>query len=248
MASNPAGAVSPPDEVVVVVDRYKLRKSTAVAGKRNIIASIEGYYANERSTNGTLVKSKEQRAVKGAEFYLTWNANMISVTIHLYSITDRLTYHIGSSVVPNVEFQYNQKNVGLYVHNCGEVVGKIYVTLFARQLFHDEVYQRPSVKRNDELRIQRDAKREEKDQKCQLIPPEGFKFNRLSRPINWERLRCLNLRRYFLISQIISFSSLTVCISIVPHLRIAEHNEVEPLMSILNDVLTGDVGNEGVCF
>ena len=187
-----------PDEVVIVIDRYRPRQNAfSVIGKKNIVVSVESHYSRRKGPVSVL-KSAEQRAVPGCQFYVPWAETITGLTVNVYSIQDRLTCFVGQADITTEFCGIEPSKLDLYIKNCEETVGKIYLSVFVRQIFLDKSSPIEPACTAERLAM----KRKEEGRGCDIsslcvsIPtPAEFRFNRLTRPINWERLRCINLRR-----------------------------------------------------
>lgn len=183
---------STPDEVVVVVQRYKLRNNAfTTIGKKNIVVNVESHYTRGRRPVHIL-KSPEQRAVPGCTVYVPWAGTIVGLVLNVHAIQDRLTCFLGQAEVTTEYFGTQPTKLDLYIKNCGEVVGTISVSVFVRQIFME---QGPPAPAESALKIQKPVDTEEVGPYC-VPTPDGFRFNRLARPVNWERLRSINLRRW----------------------------------------------------
>lgn len=181
-----------PDEVVIVIDRYKIRQSAfIVIGKNNVVINVESHYTARRG-HSSLLKSAELRAVPGCTFFVPWADNISGLVVNVYAIQDKLTCFIGQAEINCEYFGIHPTNLDLYIKNCGQIVGKVALSVHVRQIFHDP----SSCKEDTKVLLNLPSAAVDAEATRYCIPtPDGFRFNRLSRPINWERLRSINLRR-----------------------------------------------------
>ena len=187
---------SKPDEVVIAIDRYKLRQNAfTVIGKKNIVVNIESHYSRRQGPTSVL-KTAEQRAVPGTTFFVPWAETITGLIVNVHSIQDKLTCFIGQTEITTEYFGIKPTSVDLYIKNSGQIVGSMSVSINVRQIFVDEA-SKPDFSKGEQLCITAAAVEEGVGPYC-APTPEGFRFNRLSRPINWERLRSINLRRHMI--------------------------------------------------
>ena len=183
-----------PDEVVIVLHRYKIRQNAfSTVGKRNIVASVESQYARRNKPTAVL-KSADQRAVPGCEFYVPWAETITGLTMHISALQDRLTCYIGEVEIVSEYFTTKPSTLNMYIRNCGEIVGSASVSVSVRQIFHEKGSLINPIQPALKARSKYVTEPEHAGAYCAPVD-SGFRFNRLSRPINWERLRCVNLRR-----------------------------------------------------
>lgn len=183
-----------PDEIVIVINRYKLRQNAfTVIGKKNVVVSVESHYARRRAPDSVL-KSVEQRAVPGCAFCVPWAETISGLVVNVHSIHDRLTCFIGQAEITTDCFGIQPSNLDLYIKNCGQIVGQIALSVAVRHIFADGSSKNGEGK-GGPLRIPEPPRDGCVTVNC-TPTPQGFRFNRLSRPVNWERLRSINLRRY----------------------------------------------------
>ncbi len=183
----------PPDEIVLTIERYTLSNNVVDGKKSGVIIGVESYYHNNRGPDKK-DKTPEQRAVKGSQFFIPWTESISSIEIFVYTLQDRLTCFVGQCSLSLSSLSMIDVSCGLYLKNCGHIVGNIYVSARKQHLLIDpspnNLLHEPSVLKIEKNNINK------QETNAQLTAPESFRFNRLSRPVNWERLRCLNLRRY----------------------------------------------------
>ena len=176
-----------PDEVLVEFGRLKLTRGVLKVTKSNIVASVEAVYRKQSSHT---VKSKEQRVTPGCIFSVPYSETISGLRIHIFSVNEQVTCYMGTAETESIEglLTYEPKAVAWTLYHSGQPSGKVFATISVRQIFQR--------RENKSLKSRNKSAVPQSNAEPSGCAPasEGFRFSRLRRPINWERLRSINLR------------------------------------------------------
>lgn len=199
-------------QIVVEIHRFKITQDIwKTSSSRKIIAFAESTIKNKT------FRSVECRVSSGSQYCLPWSDSITAVSLHFYYIDALLSVEIGSSVY---ELAQDRKFVSdgssarvildIMLKGSQQRVGKVVCDVSVQNLF------------DGPGRARRQAPRHEtQDQQLNLADPD-FRFKRLTRSVNWERVRGLQLD------------------------RVVQTADTRSLLACLDDVVCGDVSQEGM--
>jgi hypothetical protein len=175
---------------------------------------MEGYYRNK------VIKSTEYQLKVGAQLAIPWSDRLDGVRLNYYYIDDQLKMEVGSSSyhIPNERgFSFDEPNrIALDIFPNGGLnrIGKVLCLLSVEKFYDDERDNqhgkvKPVEKKSSSSSFHFD----------EVVP--GFRFRRLSKAVNWNKIRTMDID------------------------RIIEMNDVSSILSCVNDVALGDATEEG---
>lgn len=183
-------------QLVLEIDRYKISQ-TAWPGElsRKIIVHLEGYY------RGKMIQSPEYKLQSGAQLAIPWSYKLDELILKFYYIDDRLKVELGTSqfAIPssmgfNTDGEWNKIILDIIPHGGSERIGRMLAYVNIQKLFEEENEPRTihskSQYHNETLLTNHN------------IP--GFRFRRLSKAINWNRLKTIDIEKLVFI-EIISY-------------------------------------------
>ena len=174
-----------PPQFVFDVVHFKISRDIWKHSKsRKVVGFIEGCYKN------AVIKSNDCTVHPGTQFCIPHTETLTQVRVHFFFIDGLLTVDIGTS-------EYNVAADNMFVpdgslidirlnivpHGSKVPVGRVLAKVSAQYLFEDEPV-------NSKV----GHKRLEPGVDFQLALPD-FRFKRLSRAINWQRLRGINIEK-----------------------------------------------------
>jgi hypothetical protein len=150
---------------------------------RNVVVHMEGRYRNK------IVRSSEYKLNNGTQLAIPWSDKLDEVVIIYRYIDERLKVELGTStyLIPTeIGFQDNGENNRTILDilpNGGEMrVGRVLCNIRVQKLYHDE---------NEKEALPRKPRNTESF--AETIP--GFKFRRLAKAINWNKMKLINVDR-----------------------------------------------------
>lgn len=185
---------------------------------RKITAHVEGLYRNK------VVRSAEYVVAAGAQLPLPWSTRLDKVTLRFYYIDDRLKVELGFAeydLAADKAFDHNGKPTRLLLHIAprgGETpIGKVQCTMSVMYLYEEEGGRPHRIREAaGSAPIAAPSGKEVMQE-----PVPDFRFKRLSKIINWSKIRAVDIE------------------------RVSSTNDVRTLQAFLNDVALGDVAMEG---
>lgn len=174
-----------PPQFVLDITHFKLSNSiwqTTNSGK--VVAFIQGTY------NNAIIKSHDCKVYSSSQYCIPYTDTLKKVKITFFIIDGLLTQDVGYAeynVSEDRDFTPDGSFVDVRLDICPKggtlPIGRVTAKVSAQYLFDDEP-------ENKSLR----RRRKKGDLDMQLSIP-GFRFKRLSKGINWERVRGLNLNQ-----------------------------------------------------
>lgn len=183
-------------QIVFEVDQFKLTRQAWLGNvSRRIIFHIVGYYRKHP------VQSAEHTLKSGAQVALPWSPKLNKVVFHFFYIDDRIKVELGESVyvIPTDSSFHSdgtENRLVLGMYPCGgdgiHRLGKVLTTAFIQELYDD------GKPRNVRIDRRKDSANDENRPYSTLLekPPPNFRFRRLSKAVNWQRLRTTDIDRY----------------------------------------------------
>jgi hypothetical protein len=160
----------------------------------------------------------------GIQIAIPWSEKLDSFQIHYWYIDERLKVDLGYSFlqIPTDRSFRNDGTVNriildIFPHGGKERIGKLLANISVQSLYAKDVGDR-----RDDQRLQADPPAQQKTAAAvfsTVIP--GFRFRRLSKAVNWNRLRGINVD------------------------RVVENNDVKTVLSCIDDIALGDAAEEG---
>jgi hypothetical protein len=147
---------------------------------QRILTQLHGLYGKTKT-----IKSPEYNMRDGLSMALPWSHKLNEVKIVLFFIDDRLKLELGSATYPiPTDRRGVEERVVLDVFPNGgrERIGKLVCSFNLQQVYaeHDEAFIAPPEQRRRDIFDK---------------PIPGFRFKRLSKAINWNRLRMTDVNK-----------------------------------------------------
>lgn len=171
------------DEFVVTFVRKKFSRDVLPAEKAKIVAVLEAFDASNRQ----IYKSANSTITSGTKIFIPWTENLARVKIGLYCVDGMITSVLGSSWLEDVHNITSKVDIAVDIIHSNRRIGKLYL-----QLSSQIVYNKPLSATHPQ------PARSEEEELCELLKytrPPGFRFQRLRQPLNWNRLKSLNIER-----------------------------------------------------
>lgn len=200
-----------PPQLILEVYRFRISKDFFNTSKsRKIVAFAEFYMKNKT------FRSAECHVNSGSQYCLPWSDAIDEVHMHFYYIDDLLAVEVGSSVYElkkDKQFLSDGSNVEVIlpvrVKGSLDRVGKVMLNISVQAMYEGEApYDKKPVSRPDASEYN--------------LSIPGFRFRRLTRSVNWERIRAFHVD------------------------RVIQNNDTHCLLACLDDLATGDVSQEGM--
>ncbi len=176
-------------QIIVEVQRIKVSKNIWNTSKsRKIVAFAE-----------SVVKQKSYRSIdsvvtEGSQYVLPWNESTEVVIMYFYYIDALLTVEIGTSVydiMNDKKFVSDGRNVevimDIKLNGSQERVGRVLCNISVQSLFDEKRDTNKAAKLSRYLSDHRTG------EFSMALP--NFRFKRLSRSVNWERVRGFHVDR-----------------------------------------------------
>jgi hypothetical protein len=176
---------------------------------KKIIVHLEGFYRNK------VVRSTEYRLEVGVQLALPWSDRLDQVQWNFFYIDDQLKVELGYAVyhIPNQRgFSFDEPNriiIEILPNGGMSRIGRAICLLSVERLYADES-EPPKIK----------SKADPTTYHIDTAVP-GFRFRRLSKAVNWNKMRVIDLN------------------------RVIEMNDVSTILSCVDDVALGDAAEEG---
>lgn len=216
-------------EIIITINRIRILKDvysikSAPLHLPKVVGRINGYYGPE--TNLRIIQSDEKTIYEGVKFSLPYHNSMKNqfslqkLILQVYQIDGPISVDIGTCTLLLSE---SERNVLVNMHQTlsdivvdiasasNQKLGKVMISIHAQNVYKDE----------KDIRNKKSEK-EEGESSLLQIPIPNFRFQRLSRCINWERIRSLPMDKIILQSD-------TRCV-----------------LSCLKDISTGDTSQEQI--
>lgn len=205
-------------DIIIEVSRRKLSKHVLYSSETKVIGSVEAF----STTNQLQYRSKTRTIVNGVTFSVPQLPNFASVTLLLSSVNGPVTTFIGSCQLPNsvctpstdLDDDPTEKTFSV-LNNNQDKVGKVRCLVYVQDRFH-KGSQKPKHRRR---RTGGPAIREAPERR---EIPQGFRFRKMDRGINWDRIRNLNME------------------------RVVMNSDTAILMSCIDDIALGNLEDEDV--
>lgn len=197
-------------QLVVEVRHFKISQTIwSESISRRVIVYLEGLYNKNK-----LVRSAEYKLHDGVVLAIPWSNKLDEFRLHVHYIDDRLKQSLGSCLYQlptdarfhTNEYDENKLILDLFPDGGKERIGRFLCHVTLQRLYGDDQV-RPHPKETQEDYFNR--------------PIPGFKFRRLSKAINWHRLRGIDIE------------------------KVVERNDIKTLLTCLDDVTVGDAAEEG---
>ncbi|RYH28597.1 hypothetical protein EON65_11570 [archaeon] len=207
-------------QFVLEVQRFKLSKHAYPSkDSKRVIIHLEGQYRNK------VIKSSEYVVNTGTQVALPWSSRLDKITLRFYCIDERLKVEVGSCEYElDKKFDQNGKPCSLLLRifpRGGEtLVGKILCTVSVKYLYDDGKPHNQQDQPSSHAEVGKQVG-PTTDMLQYSLP--GFRFKRLSKIINWTRVRSVDVD------------------------KIASKVDVHKLRSFMDDVALGDAEMEGKC-
>ena len=205
----------PDSDLVLEISRRKLSKQVLYSPDTKVIASVEAI----SDRNQLLHRSKTRTVVNGVTFTVPFFQNLSTVSVVLSSVNGPVTTYVGSSNLSTREFTEfdtddgtTEKNFKLFNSN-GDSVGKVRCLLYVQDRY---------LRKSQHQRKRRTGKPTIKENSRRSEIPAGFRFRKLDKAINWDRIRNLDME------------------------RVIKHNDATLLMSCIDDFALGNLEDEDV--
>ena len=176
-------------QTLIEIVRCKLSRSLCLSSSRKIEVYADAIYGTGRKRR--LFKSKLMRMHAGIVISVPWDIELVSVVLHFSSIDELASCNLGKAVldIPD-SLDINQVESQVFVMSGNTRVGNVLLRIHKQDLFCND-----EVEAAAQFRVQRNILDDDMKMKN---PVPKFKFKRLSRPINWDRIRALNMQKYVL--------------------------------------------------
>lgn len=130
-------------------------------------------------------KTQELFSLKtGMRLIIPWNPEISVITLIVFIVDGVLTRYIGHCNI--TEMSNNTRRYSKIIGNSGECVGCLYFVL--------NIEKRYAEKGDHAQRISSKQHQYDESKMHHILP--SFRFRKLGRRINWDRLRSLNVERY----------------------------------------------------
>jgi hypothetical protein len=200
----------------LVLEVYHVKLSSNLLPKesisKKIIVHMEGFYRNK------VIKSTEYQLKNGTQLAIPWSDRLDAIRLNYFYIDDQLKMELGNSEykIPNERgFSFDEPNrVPLNIFPNGGLnrIGKVLCLVSVEKFYADE----NDVKKHKNPPIQHTSYH------IDAVVP-GFRFRRLAKAINWNKIRMIDLD------------------------RVQEMNDVSTVLSCMDDIALGDAAEEGLC-
>jgi hypothetical protein len=174
-------------EIVVEIVHRKLSKRCFPSKNGKIVGHLEVYlHSNDRKP----YRTKSITISSGALFSFPWISHICMVKINFFLVNENLTEVIGSTFIDNIHDRpdYTIESYDILKNNH-ECIGRIQCKKYCRNIFATDSNSKPSPQDTSSNSHQLEEIVRKKN-----VP--GFRFRKLSRPINWDRIKLFNLDRY----------------------------------------------------
>lgn len=197
-------------QLVVEVRHFKVSHTIwSESISRKVLVFLEGVYNHNK-----LVRSAEYKLHDGVVLAIPWSSKLNVFRLHVHYIDERLKVTLGtcSYTLPTDrrfhanEFDENRLILDLLPDGGAERIGRFLCNVTLQRLYGDDQV-RPSEKEAEQDYFNR--------------PIPGFRFRRLSKAINWHRLRGIDVQ------------------------KVVETNDIKTLLTCIDDVAVGDAAEEG---
>jgi hypothetical protein len=175
-------------QLILEVEHFKIAKDVwNITKSKKIIAFMEGWYKN----NSKMIKSSDNKLMKGCSFAVPWTEEIKKILIRFFIIDSLLSIEIGLSTyiidVEDLDLKTTRRQLKLNIMpKAGvEPIGNLYCIISIQSLFEDE-----------QRSLQQQQYVENESSHCQLSLPPDFRFKKLSKIINWEKLRSFPFDKY----------------------------------------------------
>jgi len=150
---------------------------------RNVVVHLEGLYRNK------VIRSSEHKMQAGTQLALPWSDKLDEVSIVYRYIDDKLKIELGSSSykIPteygfNTDGDNNRTILDIFPNGGTSRIGRVLCNIRVQKLYFDE-------KDHDHARHRKEAS----NNFAEALP--GFKFHRLAKAINWNKIKLINVDR-----------------------------------------------------
>lgn len=178
--------VTTTQQLVLEIKRCKLSRSACLHSSRNIKANLEGCYIEGKRKK--LFKTPDQKVHNGTIYCLPWKEtlNTLRIFFSAHVETTRIETGISFLDVKKVNCHQGAVELTLDIMKGTMKVGKALCQVGRQSLFANDdgilgVLPQKATSFQDEINLQE--------------PLPKFQFRRLSKPLNWDRLRALDLNR-----------------------------------------------------
>lgn len=181
-------------QIVFEVDQFKLSREAWLGDiSRHIIFYAVGMYKNHP------VQSAEHSLKRGTQIALPWSSKLSKVIFHYFYIDDKVKVELGESefLIPNdnsfkSDGSENRMLLPIYPRGGNPMgrIGKVLTSVFIQELYDDGKVASTTPRRKGDI--------QGKDQHYTTLlerPPDNFRFRRLNKAVNWQRLRTTDIDR-----------------------------------------------------
>lgn len=180
---------------MIGIERYKVSPQVWLGNvSRKIIVTLEGQY-RKRS-----IFSAEYKLHDGIQLAIPWSEKLSLIKLHFKYIDERLKCDLGTSQwrIPSTNEFYtdgtpNRVILDILPNGGSERIGKILGNISIQILYAKEQCENPTHR---PLPLQNEPTVVQKTNNAifnTVIP--GFRFRKLSKAVNWHRLRGINIDR-----------------------------------------------------
>lgn len=182
-------------QIVLAIHQLKLSKDAWPGDiSRKLIGSLKGFYRK------TTVDSKEQTLRPGCQLALPWSSKLNKLKVTCLYIDDRLKAELGEGefAVPTDDSfktnhgESNRVVIQLFPPGGSVRIGKLIGDIFVQQMYDED----------KKLKTQSDFAALNPTSKPSGVhlekPADGFRFQRLSKTINWRKVQAADIHRFVL--------------------------------------------------
>lgn len=202
-------------ELCIAISRFKLSKEVWKSTKsRKVVVFAEAFYDDE---GGETVRSGDTKLSYGAQIFVPYvlrSTRLKEVVLHFYLIDGLLTVDFGESSYL-VQAELASADMNIYQNGSTRRIGKVICSFRLQDPFEGSAAkggQGDEPSKGPPLVVDYSQK--------SALP--NFRFKKLSRNINWERIKAFNID------------------------KVLQNNDTNSVVACINDVATGDVTQEDI--
>jgi hypothetical protein len=176
-------------QLIAECDHFKFSEKTWMGQKsRKVICQICGYYRKQKSF------SSEYTLLEGVQLAIPWSSKLEKVIFIFSYVDERVKVEIGSSTfkIPTdssfkTDGEENRIRIDVTPNGAERRVGKVWFTIYIQKLYDDS---------DDADRVISNKLQRRKHQDPSILlaqPPIDFKFKRLNKAINWQKVSTIDL-------------------------------------------------------
>ena len=177
------------NQVIIEVLRCKLSRSISISASGKVQVFGEGTFG--RNKNKRVFKTKTSKVYSGCILCVPWSKDLRKIALHFSLADDNVIYDVGIAVwdMVAVPVLVTASEITMFVTASN---GRIQIGRIVCRVIRQDIFCSDATTPEAQFKLHKNVLEEEVKMRN---PVPKFKFRRLSRPINWDKFKKINVKR-----------------------------------------------------